>query len=150
METKDVDIDHLERGLLSSQNGSPNQAEAEDEDEDETVLYTASFGETEENFVKYQTSRWVLYSLLLILAWGIGFFMLLYVPVRRYILRQDIRSRKLYVTPNAVVYKVNCPFLFYFFPLLSLRIMFVFGSIFLRLLRFVNAFKVSLLLVKEA
>lgn len=148
METIDVDIDHLERGLLSSQKGSPNQAQAEAEDE--TVLYTASFGETEENFVEYQTSRWVLYSLLLILAWGIGFFMLLYVPVRRYILRQDIRSRKLYVTPNAVVYKVNCPFLFNFFPLLSLRIMFVFGSIFQRLLWFVNAFKVSLLVVKEA
>ncbi|KAF7143089.1 hypothetical protein RHSIM_Rhsim05G0003900 [Rhododendron simsii] len=109
METKDVDIDHLERGLLSSRNGSPNQGQADAEDEDETVLYMASFREMEENFVEYQTSRWVLYSLLLILAWGIGLFMLLYVPVRRYILRQDIRSRKLYVTPNAVVYKLVRP-----------------------------------------
>lgn len=127
MEPKDVDI---ERGLLSSQNGSPNQAEAEAEDE--TVLYTASFGETEENFVSYQTYRWVLYSLLLILAWGIGLFMLLYVPVRRYILRQDIRSRKLYVTPNAVVYKVRkLPFPFSkFLPLSSFgkEKMFFFGQ----------------------
>lgn len=103
-----VDVENLEKGLLSPQKGSQNEGEAEDE----TVLYTASFEETEENFIKYQTSRWVLYSLLLILAWGIGLFMLLYVPVRRYILRKDIRSRKLYVTPNAIVYKVNCPFLF--------------------------------------
>ncbi|KAJ8543364.1 hypothetical protein K7X08_005887 [Anisodus acutangulus] len=35
--------------------------------------------------------------------------MLLYLPLRRYILRKDIRSRKLYVTPNAIVYKVTRP-----------------------------------------
>jgi len=107
MESKDgyVDVENLERGLLSPQNGSQNEGEAEEE----TVLYTASFEETEENFIKYQTSRWVLYSLLWILAWGFGLFMLLYVPVRRYILRKDIRSRKLYVTPNAIVYKLVRP-----------------------------------------
>lgn len=89
---EDVEIDSLERGLLS--------------DDEEPVLYTASFQEKEDNFVKYQTAQWVMYSLLLILAWGIGIFMLLYLPVRRYILRKDIRSRKLYLTPNAIVYKV--------------------------------------------
>lgn len=89
-----VEIDSLERGLLS------------DDDDHETILYTASFREKEDNFVKYQTFQWVLYSLFLILAFGIGFFMLLYLPVRRYILRKDIRSRKLYLTPNAIVYKV--------------------------------------------
>jgi hypothetical protein len=97
-----VEIDSLERGLLASQ--EVVEVEAED---DETILYSASFDEMEENFVKYQTSQWVLYSLLLILAWGIGLFMLLYVPVRRYILRKDIRSRKLYLTQNSIVYKVN-------------------------------------------
>ncbi|GFY98548.1 hypothetical protein Acr_12g0010890 [Actinidia rufa] len=104
MESKDGDgdIDCLERGLLS-ENGSRDDCEAEVE----AVFYTASFEENEENFVKYQTAKWVLYSLLLILAWGIGLFMLIYLPVRRYILRKDIRSRKLYVTPNAIVYKVN-------------------------------------------
>lgn len=89
-----VEIDSLERGLLP------------DADADDPVLYTASFLEKEDNFVKYQTAQWVLYSLLLILAWGIGFFMLFYLPVRRYILRRDIRSRKLYLTPNAIVYQV--------------------------------------------
>lgn len=93
----------LERGLLSK----PGSHDEDTGAEDETVLYTASFKEMEDNFVKYQTAQWVLYSLLLILAWGIGLFMLLYLPVRRHILRKDIRSRRLYVTPNAIVYKVN-------------------------------------------
>lgn len=91
-----VEIGSLEKGLLS-----------ETSPEDETVVYEASFTEMEENFVKYQTAQWLLYSALLILAWGIGFFMLLYLPVRRYVLRKDIRSRKLYLTPNAIVYKVT-------------------------------------------
>ncbi|CAK8532074.1 unnamed protein product [Lathyrus sativus] len=92
-----VEIETLEKSLL------------EDNEEDEEVLYSASFKETEENFVKYQTVQWVLYSLLLILAWGIGLLMLLYIPIRRFILRNDIRSRTLYLTPNAIVYKVTRP-----------------------------------------
>ncbi|KAG2717884.1 hypothetical protein I3760_03G194900 [Carya illinoinensis] len=100
------EIDSLERGLLSR---AGSQEELVTDAEEETVLYTASFQEMEENFVKYQTAQWVLYSLLLILAWGIGFFMLLYLPVRRYILRKDIRSRKLYLTQNSIVYKATKP-----------------------------------------
>ncbi|XP_057967438.1 uncharacterized protein LOC131157368 [Malania oleifera] len=99
-----VEIDHLERGLLANDGTYVDNGA-----EDETVLYTASFKEMEDNYVKFQTARWILYSLLLILAWGIGLFMLLYVPVRRYILRRDIQSRKLYVTQNAIVYKVKKP-----------------------------------------
>ncbi|KAL2327307.1 hypothetical protein Fmac_020734 [Flemingia macrophylla] len=91
-----VEIETLEKSLL-------------EENEDEAVLYAASFREMEESFVKYQTVQWVLYSLLLVLAWGIGFLMLFYVPVRRFILRKDIRSRTLYLTPNAIVYKVTRP-----------------------------------------
>lgn len=99
MESNDGEIDRLERGLLVEH----------EESEEEPVIYTASFEEREENFVKYQTVRWVLYSLLLLLAWGIGLIMLIYLPIRRYILRKDIRSRKLYLTPNAIVYKVTRP-----------------------------------------
>ncbi|OMO86351.1 hypothetical protein COLO4_21226 [Corchorus olitorius] len=100
-----VEIESLERSLLSeSVNG-----EEETEADDEAVLYSASFGEMEENFIKFQTAQWVLYSLLLVLVWGLGLFMLLYIPVRRYILRKDIRSRKLYLTPNSIVYKVTRP-----------------------------------------
>ncbi|KAK6944699.1 hypothetical protein RJ641_025801, partial [Dillenia turbinata] len=95
-----VEIDRLERSLLAD---TPPDAE------DGSILYTASFEEMVENFVKYQTAQWVLYSLLLLLAWGIGLFMLLYLPVRRYVVRKDIRSRKLYVTPDAIVYKVEKP-----------------------------------------
>lgn len=119
------EIDRLERGLLLDSGSSEGEEEERSQfidetdnfDEEEPVLYTASFDEAEENFVNYQTAQWILYSLLLILAWGIGLVMLLYLPVRRYSLRKDIRSRKLYVTPNAIVYKVNnCEkYLFYFF-----------------------------------
>lgn len=104
-------VDSLEKGLLS---------ETANEAEDEIVLYSASFQEMEENYVKFRTAQWLLYSLLLILAWGIGFFMLLYLPVRRYILRKDIRSRQLYLTPNAIVYKVNSNLKFESFFFLSI------------------------------
>ncbi|KAI4344641.1 hypothetical protein L6164_011844 [Bauhinia variegata] len=105
MGTRDevMDIDSLEKGLLAT--STPRKIE----DDEETIIYAASFQEVEENFVKYQTAQWVLYSLLLVLAWGIGLFMLLYIPVRRFILREDIRSRKLFLTPNAIVYKVTTP-----------------------------------------
>ncbi|KAF9680363.1 hypothetical protein SADUNF_Sadunf06G0113400 [Salix dunnii] len=96
------EIESLEKGLLS-----PNKETTEVEDD--PVLYTASFQEMEEKYVKYQTAQWVMYSLLLVLAWGIGIFMLLYVPVRRYISRKDIKSRQLYLTPNSIVYKVTRP-----------------------------------------
>lgn len=117
-----VEIDSLERGLLlSTPTSSQIQVGAAAEAEEEPVLYAASFEEMEENFVKYQTAQWVVYSLLLILAWGIGLFMLLYVPVRRYILREDIRSRKLFLTPNSIVYKVISQphVLLFFFSLLG-------------------------------
>ncbi|KAH7519331.1 hypothetical protein FEM48_Zijuj08G0024900 [Ziziphus jujuba var. spinosa] len=103
-EDEAAEIDSLEKGLLSD-TGSRQDNGAEDE----SVLYTASFDAMEEKFVKYQTAQWVLYSLLLILAWGLGLFMLLYLPVRRYILRKDIKSRKLYLTPDSIVYKVTRP-----------------------------------------
>ncbi|WJX33862.1 hypothetical protein P8452_22031 [Trifolium repens] len=93
-----VEIDTLEKSLLEN-----------NDEEEEAVLYAASFRETEKNFVKYQTVQWVLYSVLLILAWGIGLLMLIYIPIRRFILRKDIRSRTLYLTPNAIVYKVTRP-----------------------------------------
>lgn len=109
-------IDSLEKGLLSD-SGSRQDNEAEDE----SVLYTASFDEMEEKFVKYQTAQWVLYSLLLILAWGMGLFMLLYLPVRRYILRKDIQSRKLYLTPDSIVYKVVFKSYSSFFLIFSLN-----------------------------
>ncbi|CAL9111768.1 unnamed protein product [Musa acuminata var. zebrina] len=101
---KAIEIDVLERRLLS---GSVSNEYSEVEED--TILYTASFDEMEDNYVKYQTAQWILYSLLLVLAWGIGVLMLLYLPVRRYVLRKDFRSRKLYVTPNAIVYKVSRP-----------------------------------------
>ncbi|ERN05566.1 uncharacterized protein LOC18433747 [Amborella trichopoda] len=99
-----IEVDRIERRLLSDE-----QSQEHNEVGDETVLYKASFEEMEDNFVKYQTTQWVMYSLLLIVAWGAGLIMLLYLPIRRYIVRRDFRSRKLYVTPNAIIYKVTRP-----------------------------------------
>ncbi|KAG8636013.1 uncharacterized protein LOC110603016 isoform X2 [Manihot esculenta] len=112
-----VEIDSLEKGLLTESRGGV--ASDESQCNDETVLYAASFEEMEEKFVKYQTAQWVMYSLMLMLAWGIGIFMLLYLPVRRYILRKDIRSRKLYLTPHAIVYEVTKPVSFPCFGVLK-------------------------------
>ncbi|CAK9180048.1 unnamed protein product [Ilex paraguariensis] len=73
------------------------------------ILYMASFEELAAKNVQYDTIIWVSISLLLVLAWGIGILMLLYLPFRRYVLQKDNLSRKLYVTPDEVVYKVSRP-----------------------------------------
>ncbi|XP_070008830.1 uncharacterized protein [Nicotiana sylvestris] len=53
MESKDRvgEIDRLERGLLVEH--------VSEEESEEEVVYTASFEEAEDYFVKYQTARWV-------------------------------------------------------------------------------------------
>ncbi|KAL5166996.1 hypothetical protein HKD37_18G051834 [Glycine soja] len=75
----------------------------------EQILYSASFEEHARNCVKYDTVIWLAISLLLVLAWGIGLLMLLYLPIRRYVLQKDLSSRRLYVTRTEVVYKVSRP-----------------------------------------
>lgn len=109
----EAEIDQLEKGLLQDGDSTGDSAPADEADsfneEEEPILFAASFEEAEKNFMNYQTAQWVLYSLLLILAWGVGLFMLIYLPIRRHILRQDFRSRKLFVTRDAIVYKVTKP-----------------------------------------
>ncbi|XP_076893296.1 uncharacterized protein LOC143545261 [Bidens hawaiensis] len=81
-------------------------------DEDEVpgqILYTASFEENTSSILTYDTIIWLSISLLLVLAWGVGVIMLLYLPMRRYMLSKDLCSRELYVTPSEVVYKVSRP-----------------------------------------
>lgn len=129
MEAKDrvAEVDRLERGLLLDRGPDPEAAGDYDRiggnEGEELSLYTASFHEGEENFMKYQMARWALYSLLLILAWGIGLFMLIYLPLRRYILLRDIRSRKLYLTADSIVYRVICSH-----PILVFVILFYFSG----------------------
>lgn len=72
----------------------------------EEILYSASFEELANSIVQYDTIIWLSISLLLVLAWGVGVIMLLYIPFRRYVLKKDISSRRLYLTPNEIVYKV--------------------------------------------
>jgi hypothetical protein len=85
-------------------------SEAGDEEEAEAtarVLYRASFQELMPGYLQYDTIIWALISLLLVLAWGIGLLLLLYLPYKRYVLKRDILSRQLYVTENNIVYKVT-------------------------------------------
>ncbi|OMO78645.1 hypothetical protein CCACVL1_14242 [Corchorus capsularis] len=78
-------------------------------DSSEQILYTASFEELAKNNLQYDTIIWFAISLLLVLAWGVGIVMLLYLPYKRYVLQKDISSRRLYVTPSEIVYKVSRP-----------------------------------------
>lgn len=80
-----------------------------DKDEDVSILHTASFEEFASSVVMYDTIIWVSVSLLLVLAWGVGVILLLYLPMRRYVLSKDLSARELYVTPSEVVYKVSRP-----------------------------------------
>uniref|UniRef100_A0A0D9Y0N7 DUF7642 domain-containing protein n=1 Tax=Leersia perrieri TaxID=77586 RepID=A0A0D9Y0N7_9ORYZ len=85
-----VQVDVLERHLLAGL--SPDDYKGTYEDD---ILYDASFGATEDKFIKYQITRWILLSIVLILAWGVGLLMLLYLPIWIYVCRRDFRSRKL-------------------------------------------------------
>ncbi|KAL4015411.1 hypothetical protein IC575_027658 [Cucumis melo] len=55
----------------------------------EQILYEASFKEFGRYSVQYDTIIWLSISLLLVLAWGFGIIMLLYLPYRRHVLQKD-------------------------------------------------------------
>ncbi|XP_072956062.1 uncharacterized protein [Typha angustifolia] len=84
-------------------------SETDDEELSVKVLYRASFEELEKSHAQYDTTIWVLVSLLLVLAWGVGLLMLLYLPFRRYVLQKEISSSTLYVTQKKIVYKATRP-----------------------------------------
>ncbi|KAK9742923.1 hypothetical protein RND81_03G205800 [Saponaria officinalis] len=94
-----------------------NALESDDDDDDDEevgnecrkIVYSACFDELAENYIQYDSIIWLSISLLLVLAWGVGVIMLLYLPVFRYVLRKDLSSRKLFVTPTEIVYKVSRP-----------------------------------------
>ncbi|XP_057499790.1 uncharacterized protein LOC130783980 isoform X3 [Actinidia eriantha] len=95
--------------------------EDEEADTSEQILYAASFEELAAKNVQYDTIIWVSISLLLVLAWGVGIIMLLYLPYKRYVLQKDISSRKLYVTPHEIVYKVSRPSYMPFWGVISIE-----------------------------
>ncbi|XP_024992860.1 uncharacterized protein LOC112526700 isoform X2 [Cynara cardunculus var. scolymus] len=92
-----------------------------DGDVSEQILYAASFEEFASSIIMYDTIIWVSISLLLVLAWGVGVIMLLYLPMRRYVLSKDLSSRELYVTPSEVVYKVSRPSFIPFWGVVNLE-----------------------------
>jgi hypothetical protein len=98
--------DFLEEGESERRRGEAEEKEEECLEEGEKRLYKASFQDLESNFLNYETLQWVIISLLLLLACGIGAILLLYTPIRRYLMRIEFRSRELYVTSEAIIYKV--------------------------------------------
>lgn len=104
--------DRLSEELISSNDqilADPVSEFGNDEEEtcSEQIVYSASFEELASSSIKYDTVIWLSISLLLVLAWGFGLLMLLYLPFRRYVLRKDLSSRRLYVTHTEVVYEVH-------------------------------------------
>ncbi|KAJ9675313.1 hypothetical protein PVL29_024314 [Vitis rotundifolia] len=63
----------------------------------------------DKNNLQYNTIIWMSISLLLVLAWGVGIIMLLYLPFKKYVLHKYISSYKLHVTSTQTVYKVSIP-----------------------------------------
>lgn len=100
------EAEYLEAQLLTD---LVSQIEYEESAGSGKILHMATFADFERRFLNYETLQWIVISLLLILAWGVGVILLLYTPIRRYIMQQDFRSRKLYVTSDAIVYKVTKP-----------------------------------------
>ncbi|XP_004953246.1 uncharacterized protein LOC101782328 isoform X1 [Setaria italica] len=100
-----------ERGDSGTRLDEDVAPEAGDEEAESTarVLYRASFQELMPGYLQYDTIIWAAISLLLVLAWGIGLLLLLYLPYKRYVLKRDIMSRQLYVTENNIVYKATRP-----------------------------------------
>jgi hypothetical protein len=85
----------------------PSEAGDEEVESTARVLYRASFQELMPGYLQYDTIIWALISLVLVLAWGIGLLLLLYLPYKRYVLKRDILSRQLHVTETNIVYKVT-------------------------------------------
>lgn len=98
------EAEYLEAQLLTD---PVAQIEYEENAGSGKILHMATFKDFERRFLNYETLQWILISLLLVLAWGVGVILLLYTPIRRYVMQRDFRSRKLYVTSDAIVYKVG-------------------------------------------
>ena len=75
------------------------------------IAYTTSFDELAKNNLQYNTIIWMSISLLLVLAWGVGIIMLLYLPFKKYVLHKYISSYKSHVTSTQTIYKVYIIFL---------------------------------------
>jgi len=73
------------------------------------ILYQTNFSHREEQYVKYKSMKFFLACLIMIPFYGIGILMLIYLPVYAYIARRDIRSRRLYITTESVVYRTAPP-----------------------------------------
>lgn len=76
--------------------------------EDGHVLFEAEFND-EKRYMDYRTLWFVLLCLGLTLCYGVGFLGLLWLPVMHTIWRQDYRNRRLFITPENVVFKTNVP-----------------------------------------
>lgn len=83
----------------------PQLLEETEETEHGRILYRATFQENA--YVSY--TGWCLFwwGLVLFVAYGFGIFVLLWIPFARSLARQEIRSRRFYITSENIVYKTT-------------------------------------------
>ncbi|KAJ1280141.1 hypothetical protein BS78_04G208600 [Paspalum vaginatum] len=109
-------------GTRLTEDLAPEAGDEEEAGAAARVLYRASFQELMPGYLQYDTIAWALISLLLVLAWGIGLLLLLYLPYKRYVLKRDVLSRQLYVTDDKIVYKATRPSYFPFMGIVNKEI----------------------------
>ena len=82
---------------------------AEELEEWNEVIQQFSFESNVNSFVWYRSILMLLVSLVFVPLYGIGLIGLIYTPIYAYIQYCEIKSRKLFVTPEVIVYKSQPP-----------------------------------------
>jgi len=81
----------------------------QEENECGFVLYRAEFSKFESAYVNYWTLCFLVLCFGFTLIYGVGLLMFPYVFVYRYVLRQEFRRRRLYISSEGVVFKSSQP-----------------------------------------
>jgi hypothetical protein len=81
----------------------------EEEEYGNSLLVFGRFRNNTWSYVWYYTSGYILLSILLIPAYGVGLIMLLLAPAMIYVKYQDMINRRLFVTSETLVYKTSVP-----------------------------------------
>lgn len=81
----------------------------EEEEYGHDILYAATFRRNEEAYTWFSVFCWIFISIPCILLYGIGFIMLLWTPFIYYIASMDIKSRKLFITSDSIIYIAQPP-----------------------------------------
>lgn len=93
--------------MVQASNNAPESAALIDMEEG-PILFQAEFAD-QENLVGYYAMWFILVCIGFTLLYGIGIFGFFWLPVMYTIWRTDYQNRRLYITPENVVYKTNIP-----------------------------------------